>query len=126
MQTTNTPRIKRTAANVAQLLSDLLRESADFEKRSRKLRLKINVDLKALVKELPAEDRGRLVSIIAVRVQEIFNSAGSPKVKISGGCVGQGGFGVRVEEGGNYGGVCVMGSLDKGITGGGFEAGTTY
>lgn len=119
-------RINRVSENIASLLSELLKTSGELEKKSKKTRLRIFADLKPLVEALPPEERGCLVTMVAVRVEQIFKKGGSPKVKLTGGCVGRGGLGVRAEEGGSFAGVCVAGSADEGVTGGGVEAGFSY
>jgi hypothetical protein len=126
MKPADEAKIKRTATNVAKLLGNMLKLSSELERRSRKARLRINSDLKALTESMRPEDRGLLITAVAVQVQEIFDAAGSPKVAISGGCAGAQGVGIRATDNGNYAGVCVTGSLDEGITGGGVEGGFTY
>ncbi len=51
MKTTDDNRIERLAQNVAKLASELLKQSAILEKKTKALRLRINVDLKELATE---------------------------------------------------------------------------
>lgn len=125
MESYDLPNIDRASENIAKLLAELLEESARIEKMTKGLRTRILADLTSLTDALPPEERGILLSRIATKAQKIFDAKGSPKVKISGGCVGRDGVGVRAEEGGSYAGVCVTGSLDEGVTGGGVEVGTS-
>jgi hypothetical protein len=126
MQDRETERLERLSANVAKLLSQLLKQSLALEKRSQALRRRINVDLRALAKALPPKDRRRLSPLVAERVQEIFDAAGSPKVETSEGCVGRRGGGVRVSSNGNYAGACAIAGGGGGIVGGGVEVGFSY
>ena len=126
MNPINEPKVKRLASNIAKLLASVLRKSAELEKSTKATRMRINTDLNALVEGMKPEERGLLLSAIAVEAQRIFDAVGSPKVTISGGCAGTTGLGVRASDGGNYAGACVTGSLSEGITGGGVEAGFTY
>lgn len=123
MQENNSVAVKRVTANITKLLAQLLKDMESLTNKTKTLRVKINSDLYALVKSMPAEERGVLLSLVATQVQEIFNAGGSPKVDITGGCVGRQGIGIRATDGDFYAGVCVTGSLDQGITGGGIEVG---
>ena len=126
MQKNDLVNVKRVAANITKLLNELLKDMTSLERKTKKLRLRINSDLKALVEALPPEERGRLISLIATQVQQVFDATGSPKVSVSGNCVGRDGIGLRASDGDFFAGVCVTGSLDQGITGGGIEAGGRY
>lgn len=119
-------RLDSVAERLAGLLGDVLAQNRALQKDSARLRKEIMADLKPVIKGTAIEDRGAILSYLAVRVQAIFDAQGSPKVELSGGCAGAEGVGVRVTEGGAYAGVCVTGSLSEGPTGGGVEAGFTY
>ena len=119
-------RLERLSTNVAKLLSQFLKQSSTLEKRSRILRRRINVDLRALARQLPPRDRRRLSEQVAKRVQEIFDAAGSPKVETSEGCVGRRGGGIRVSANGNYAGACAIAGQGGGIVGGAVEVGFSY
>lgn len=126
MHDRETERVERLATNVARLLSRLLDQSATLERRTQILRRRINVDLRALARALPAKDRTRVNKLIAKRVQEIFDASGSPRVETSEGCVGRKGGGVRVSSNGNYAGACAIAGQGGGIVGGGVEVGFSY
>jgi hypothetical protein len=119
-------RVERAAKNLAEYLGDLLRLMTDFMARSEPLRNKILADISLLVEHLPERDRGAVLSAIAVETQQVFLAAGSPKVGISGGCVGADGAGVTVTEGNVTVKGCVIGTLSSGPQGGGAEVSVRY
>jgi|GEM_PF-3078279 len=125
-KTSDSDRMTRLTNNITKLLSELLKHSVTLEKKTKPLRLKINVDLKALIKETPPKDRKALNKLIAAKVQAIFDSKGSPKVGTTEGCVGQPGGGVSVSDGDFFGGACAIAGEGGGITGGGVEVGFHY
>lgn len=114
------------AERLAGLLNDVLAQARAMEKESARLRKEVMSDLRPVIEATPLEERGAILSYLVVRIQEIFDRQGSPKVGFSGGCAGAEGGGVRVTDGGTYAGVCVTGSLADGPTGGGVETGFTY
>jgi hypothetical protein len=114
-------RDKRAAHNLAQYLGDLLKIMIDFMAKTEPLRNRILADVRALVEALPDRDRGIILSAIAVETQRVFDAAGSPKVGISGGCVGADGVGVTATEGNVTVKGCMIGTLASGPQGGGAE-----
>ena len=102
------------------------RQSAILEKKTKALRLRINVDLKELATEQSPKNRIRLHKLIAGKVQEIFNSQGSPKVDTTDNCLGQPGGGVSVSEGNAFANACVQTGEGGGVSGGGVEVGFHY
>jgi hypothetical protein len=119
-------RLDVIAKRLAKLLGDVLAQNRALLRESARLRKEIMSDLRHVIEETPVEDRGAILSHLAVRVQDIFDSQGSPKVRLSGGCAGAEGAGIRVTEDGAYAGVCVTGSFPGGPTGGGVEGGFSY
>lgn len=119
-------RVHRAAQNLADYLGELLTIMSEFMDRSEPLRNRILADIKPMIEQLPEHERGVVLSAIAVETQRVFNAAGSPKVGISGGCVGAEGAGVTVTEGNVTVKGCVTGSLGSGPTGGGAEVSVQY
>ena len=119
-------RVQRAAHNVAEYLGDLLKIMSQFMAKSEPLRNRILADVKALVESLPERDRGAVLRPIAVETQRVFTAAGSPKVGISGGCVGADGVGMTVTEGNVTVTGCVAGTLESGPQGGGAEVSVKY
>ena len=119
-------RVQRAAQNLAEYLGDLLKVMSSFMERAEPLRNRILADVKAMVEQLPERDRGAVLSAIAVETQLVFTAAGSPKVGISGGCVGADGAGVTVTEGNVTVKGCVIGTLKSGPQGGGAEVTVRY
>jgi hypothetical protein len=122
----NDERVERAAQNLAEYLGDLLKVMSAFMARAEPLRNRILADVKAMMEQLPERDRGAVLSAIAVETQRVFTAAGSPKVGISGGCVGADGAGVTVTEGNVTVKGCVIGTLESGPQGGGAEVSVKY
>jgi hypothetical protein len=78
-------------------------------------------DVEELLRPFQPRDRGIVLSALVIETQRRFDEAGSAKVGISGGCAGAEGAGVMATEGNITVKACVTGSLDEGMTGGGFE-----
>ena len=119
-------RVQRAAHNLAEFLGDLLKIMSEFMEEAEPIRNRILADVTALVEALPERDRGAVLSAIAVETQQVFTAAGSPKVGISGGCVGADGAGVTVTEGSVSVKGCVIGTLESGPQGGGVEVEVKY
>lgn len=118
--------IRRASKNLAKYLGDLLSLNAKYFKEAEPLRNRILADVKEALKQLPERERGLILSAIAVETQKIFTASGSPKVGVSGGCVGKGGAGVTVTEGNLTVKGCVIGTLKSGPEGGGAEVTLKY
>lgn len=114
------------AERLASLLGEVLHTNQRLQKESLRVRSEIMSELAPVIETMPAEERGAILSQLVLRIQDIFDKQGSPKVELSGGCAGAAGVGIRASEGGSYAGVCVTGSLAEGPTGGGVEGGFTY
>jgi hypothetical protein len=119
-------KVRRAAQNLADYLGELLTVMNDFMGRAEPIRNRILVDVKALVDPLAERDRGAVLSAVAVETQRVFAAKGSPKVGISGGCVGAEGAGVTVTEGNVTVKGCVIGTLESGPQGGGAEVTVKY
>ncbi len=115
-------RLHRLAENTTNLLSELMSAIDEYAVKSLATRTRLLADLKALLDPIPPNDRGYLISQLSFEVQRIFDERGSPKVGVTAGCVGTGGFGIHATEGNVSAGVCVTGSFATGPTGGGIEA----
>ncbi|MET9251081.1 hypothetical protein [Nonomuraea sp. NPDC003709] len=126
MLTHDREKLDAAAARLAELLGDILSRNQELQKESARVRAEIMADLRPVIESTPVEDRGAILSYLVVRMQEIFDRQGSPKVGFSSGCAGAEGGGVRVTEDGAYAGACVTGSVSGGPTGGGIEGGFTY
>ncbi len=118
--------LHRLAKNTADLLSELMRVKDEYAAKSRDTRTRMQADLKALLAPISPSDRGYLISQLSLEVQRIFDERGSPKVGVTSGCVGTGGFGINATEGNVTAGVCVTGSFATGPTGGGIEGSFRY
>ena len=119
-------RVERVARNLAKYLGDLLVNMTKFMHEAEPTRNRILADIKVLVEALPERDRGAVLSAIAVETQNVFNAAGSPKVGISGGCVGVDGVGVTATEGNVTVKGCIIGTFESGPQGGGAEVTVKY
>jgi len=119
-------RVQRAARHLAKFLGDLLENMTRFMLEAEPTRNRILADVKALLEALPERDRGAVLSAIVVETQKVFDAAGSPKVGLSGGCVGADGAGVTVTEGNVRVKGCVIGTLESGPQGGGAEVTVKY
>ena len=119
-------RVQRAARHLAKYLGDLLTTMTKFMREAEPLRNRILTDIKALVDALPERDRGAVLSAIAVETQKVFDAAGSPKVGVSGGCVGADGVGLTATEGNVTVKGCVIGTFASGPQGGGAEVTVKY
>ncbi len=134
MEKLNEKQVKKVAGNVHQLMSDLFTHMQQFEKGSRKLRIRISKQLKDLTQGISKEERQALHKMIVGNVQQGFAenqpnalaAARGISVGVSRGCVGNEGGGVVATDGSFSVKVCAMGSLSDGITGGGVEGGWSY
>jgi hypothetical protein len=119
-------RVQRAARNLAKYLGDLLETMSKFMAENEPVRNRILADVTALLEALPERDRGAVLSAIAVETQRVFTAAGSPKVGISGDCVGAEGGGITATEGNVTVKGCVIGTLASGPQGGGAEVSVKY
>ena len=134
MEKINAKQVKNVSENVHHLMSQLFEHMQLFEKSTRKLRIRINKDLKELTVGLSKQERLDLQKKIVSYVQQGFNgslptettAARRVNVGVSRGCVGNDGGGVVASSGNFSVKVCAMGSLSEGITGGGVEGGWSY
>jgi hypothetical protein len=119
-------RVQRAARHLAEFLGYLLTTMSEAMQEAEPTRNRILADVKALLESLPERDRGAVLSAIVVETQKVFDAAGSPKVGLSGGCVGADGAGVTATEGNVTVKGCVIGTLESGPQGGGAEVTVKY
>jgi hypothetical protein len=115
-------KLARLAENTVSLLSELIRVMNEHAAKFQDTRTRMLADLQALLAPMPPSNRDHLTSQLSLRVQQVFDQRGSPKVEVTEKCLGAPGFTIRATEGNVSVGVCVTGSLDSGPTGGGIEA----
>lgn len=118
-------RLRRAAENLAELFRDLIETMQGRLDETKPIRKRILTDLKALHESVPPRDRGVILSALAIETERVLEQTGSPKIRISGGCLGEPGAGIAATEGDVTVKGCVTGSLDGGIKGGGIEVSTT-
>ena len=130
MATLNSSTISRVSANLHQLLQMQISNTKMMEKNTQALRKKIKVDINLLIKDLSKTDREKVINMVVSTVQDNFNNSGSTtRVHTTSDCLSQEGShesgGIAYEDGGAYGGVCAIGSMN-GLTGGGLFGGFNY
>lgn len=133
MEKLDNKQVEKVSENVHELMSQLFENLQLFEKKSRRLRIRINKGLNELTVGLSNKERLDLQKMIVKNVQQGFDSgpnitraARRISVGVSRGCVGNDGGGVTASNGSFTVKVCAIGSLDQGVTGGGVEAGWSY
>jgi hypothetical protein len=113
--------LDRAATNLKRLLSDLLSKAQAAVAETAGTRSELHQDLDRLLESFVAADRGIVLSALVIATQGKFDEADSPTVGISGGCAGAEGVGVTATQGKTTVTACVTGSLQDGVTGGGFD-----
>ena len=127
------PVFDRASRELGALLTDLASSAAGEEHWTRAARRRILADVRTLIADLPPEQEDAFMRELADGVERHIGepdvtlnasdvvALARPKVGVESGCVGRDGGGVYGEFGGVRVKVCVIGSLDEGIQGGGIE-----
>jgi hypothetical protein len=118
-------RVERIARHATEFLSGFLNSMEHQMREAEPIRNRILADLRALNEDASAADRERIHQQIAEQTQLAFAALGAARVDFDDGCVGRGGGGVTVSQGGTTVKGCVI-VEGQTVQGGGIEVSTTY
>lgn len=131
--------VEIVARNLAGALAELAEMAVRVERESRAARRRIVTEVRKLARSGSFGTELELSEALAAAANQYSAELGvtsspsdaivpveKPAFSPTGGCLGQQGGGVKADFGGVSVSMCVTGSLDEGITGGGFEVSVTY